>query len=317
MKAYFSILIMVVLYGCSGASEPYWGWHCESNPGTEKWHCDQRLMQDGKPVAISSVDSALIPSNQELEVAQDSLTGDGAIAGEKEINIASSLEHKTIPKQHVVDNKALVWKLFAEQQQSTWKKSIPNLDGTLKEEKIGKQKKTRLIKMSRPTPVAEQISLPDFESQQTAKQSQKVVKALEIDSGKVKKEKIKKQSLEIQKIESIEIKSSSQTKTAINKNKAGFTLQLAALPRISDIERFVEENRIQNLPLEKRTIYGKNKTWSVLLLGSYRSIVEAQQAGDELVVQYPQLTYWVRSLQSILKLEQKIEVVLTSDIIES
>lgn len=66
--------IILLLGGCASSSELYWGWHCEGDPRTGEWDCEQRLMRDGQLVDADTVEASLIPDRpSEAQMPQQSL----------------------------------------------------------------------------------------------------------------------------------------------------------------------------------------------------------------------------------------------------
>ncbi len=94
-----------------------------------------------------------------------------------------------------------------------------------------------------------------------------------------------------------------ENQSAKTASKGGYTLQLGAFSTPDRCNQFVSAQSPRGLALNKRNILSRGTTWCVVTHGKYPSESAAVVAARQYAEKYRNLSFWVRSQESIQALE--------------
>ncbi|MEH6466159.1 MAG: SPOR domain-containing protein [Porticoccus sp.] len=80
---------------------------------------------------------------------------------------------------------------------------------------------------------------------------------------------------------------------------SGYTLQLGAFKTKEQLQRFISDNSLDNLPVSRIQILFEQDIWHVLTWGKFQTPAEALQAWGQQVADYPKVEPWVRPLSTL------------------
>ncbi|WIO74044.1 SPOR domain-containing protein [Porticoccaceae bacterium LTM1] len=127
---------ILLLTGCANSNELYWGWHCEGDPRTGEWDCEQRLMRDGQLVDASELAADQIPprpaDSQPLLPEAQAANIDGT---------GESVQEETVPSLTVTP-------VMVE----SWREQLPQLNQTQDKPKVQDRPRVRISDITSPPP---------------------------------------------------------------------------------------------------------------------------------------------------------------------
>ena len=271
----FSLLLTACANGSSAPEDSYVGWHCSGKKHSDNWRCEQKLMNNGRPVGSIEITDGKTEPVVSGAVISELTAAEGHGNGERSGN----------------DDPAL---LLEQPKKKKWRDQLPDMDASPEADdfidtpRAASPKKPAVREVRRPEPVL--LKGSEFSGSK--------FKGSEFNGNKLNGSQLTTTGRDNKGNAGKGKQVSPASTTAMRENLAGYTVQLGAFKEDSQLAQFIAESKLEGSNLQAHVIRtGDGALRYVLTWGQFATRREAEQQWD--LQGRSDIEIWIRSLKSL------------------